>query len=254
MNDSNLNTYTSTNVINWYTHLTEITAAEKHLFELHKEFLSKANVLDIGIGGGRTTAYLIDKCAGYIGVDYSQGFVEIVKQKYPKANIQLADARDLIPFEDKKFDVINFSFNGIDYVGLEDRKKIFSEINRVLKPNGLFFFSTHNKDHFTFDQQPWTDKNNSFFTNLKTFIKLLPFLPKHALQKKKEIRFNDYSIINDSAHNYSLMTFYTSPQFLKKQLKDHHFADVKLFSKDAKEVDEKKLDDWIFVSCKKSLA
>lgn len=254
MNDGNLNTYTSTNVINWYTDLNEITRVENYLFELNKELLANAFVLDIGIGGGRTTAYLLDKCANYIGIDYSQGFVDVVKKKYPKTNIQLADARDLIQFEDKKFDIVNFSFNGIDYVDLNDRKKILSEINRVLKPNGLFFFSTHNKNHYTFDRQPWTNKNNSFFTNFKTFIKLLPFLPKHARQKKKEIRFNDYAIMNDSAHNYSLMTFYTSPQFLKKQLQEHCFAEVQLFSKDTKQVNENELDDWIFVSCKKSLS
>lgn len=253
MNDSNLNTYNSPEVISWYANLNEITPVEKYLFDSNKDLLSKASVLDIGIGGGRTTSYLIDKCTKYTGIDYAQGFVDSVKKKYPNANIQIADARNLSNFKDKEFEIVNFSFNGIDYVGAEDRKKIFSEINRVLKPNGLFFFSTHNKDHSTFDRQPWTDKNNSFFTNLKTFIKLLPFLRRHALQKKNELRFNDYAIINDSAHNYSLMTFYTSPQFLKKQLQNHHFTDIFLFSKNAKQENEKDLDDWIFVSCKRSL-
>ena len=254
MNDGNLNTYNSFNVINWYVDLNGITKVEEFLFESNANILTNATVLDVGVGGGRTTAYLLDKCAKYIGIDYSQGFVDVVKQKYPKANIQLADARDLIQFEDKKFDIVNFSFNGIDYVDLNDRKKILSEINRVLKPNGLFFFSTHNKSHFTFDRQPWTNKNNSFFTNFKTFIKLLPFLPKHARKKKKEIRFSDHAIINDSAHNYSLMTFYTSPQFLRKQLHTHSFTDIQLFTKNAKHANENALDDWIFVSCKKSLS
>ncbi len=254
MNDSNLNTYNSYEVINWYKNLGGITPVENYFFESNKDLLSKAFVLDIGIGGGRTTDYLIDKCANYTGIDYSQGFVDVVKKKYPKADILNADARNLQNFEAKKFDIVNFSFNGIDYVGVDDREKIFLEINRVLKPNGLFFFSTHNKDHVTFDRQPWTDKNSSFLTKIKTFIKLLPFLGKHVIQKKNELRFSDYAIINDSAHNYSLMTFYTSPVFLKKQLSKHHFSNINFFSKNAKQVDEKDLDDWIFVSCNRSSA
>ena len=110
MNDSNLNTYNSYEVINWYKNLGGITQVEKYFFESNKDLLPKASVLDIGIGGGRTTDYLIDKCANYTGIDYSQGFVDVVKKKYPKADILNADARNLLNFEAKKFDIVNFSF------------------------------------------------------------------------------------------------------------------------------------------------
>ncbi|MDP1801083.1 MAG: class I SAM-dependent methyltransferase [Bacteroidota bacterium] len=254
MSELNLNTYNSDAVIKWYKHLNEITFVEKKIFETHKDLLASSKILDIGIGGGRTTAYLLDKCKSYTGIDYSKGFVDAVKKKYPNADIRLADARDLKAFENNSFDLVNFSFNGIDYVGPEDRKKIFNEIYRVLKPGAFFFFSTHNKDHKTFDQFPWLDKNNSFITNLKTFVKLLPFLPRHLKQKRKEINLNDYSVINDSAHNYGLLTFYTSPQFLKKQLTHHSFNEICLLSKNGETVSDDKLDDWIFVTCKRSSA
>lgn len=252
MNEVNLNTYNSDSVIKWYQHLNAITPVEKKIFEYHKDLLANSKLLDIGIGGGRTTAYLIDKCKNYTGIDYSKGFVDTVKQKYPSADIRLMDARDLKGIENSTYDLVNFSFNGIDYVGPEDRKKIFNEIYRVLKPNALFFFSTHNKDHETFDQFPWRDKNNGFITNLKTFIKLLPFLPRHFNKKKEEIRLKDYAVINDSAHNFGLLTFYTSPKFLKEQLTDHNFNEITFFSKNAETVIDNKLDDWIFVTCKRS--
>ncbi|MBA2613915.1 MAG: class I SAM-dependent methyltransferase [Bacteroidetes bacterium] len=253
MSDPNLNTYNSATVIKWYDHLDALTPIEKYFFELHKDLILRSNILDIGIGGGRTTAYLVSICKNYIGIDYSKGFVETVKTKFPNADIRLIDARDLSAFENNTFDLVNFSFNGIDYVSLDDRKKILSEINRVLKPNGVFFFSTHNKDHTTFDQLPWRNKSNNLITNLKTFIKLLPFLPKHLKQKEKEIRLKEYAIINDSAHNYGLFTFYTSPRFLKEQLNTYHFYDIALFSKNGKIENDETLDDWIFVTCKRSV-
>lgn len=254
MKDTNLNTYNSGKVINWYKNLNELVAAERIVFENNKAVLLQGNVLDIGIGGGRTTAYLVNKCKHYTGIDYSQGFVSAAQIKYPKKDIRLMDARDLSVFVNNSFDFVNFSFNGIDYVSPADRQKIFSEINRVLKPGGIFFFSTHNKDHFSFGRAPWLNKTNSALINLKTFLKLFFYLPKHLQQKRKEIHLKDYSVINDSAHNYSLMTFYTTPQFLRTQLSDKKFTEIILLSKDGQARADIDLDEWIFVSCKRSLA
>ncbi|MEO6305823.1 MAG: class I SAM-dependent methyltransferase [Bacteroidia bacterium] len=251
MSELNLKTYNSTRIVKWYDNLNAVTLVEKHFFETNKELIAQGSVLDIGIGGGRTTSYLINKCKKYIGIDYSEGFVNAVKKKHLTADIRLMNATDLSEFENNSFDLINFSFNGIDYVGFEDRKKILSEIHRVLKPNGLFLFSTHNKDHFTYNRAPWSNAQNGFITNLKNFIKLLPFLPRHLNQKSKEIHLQDYAIINDSAHNYNLLTFYTSPAFLKQQLTEHKFGNIALFSKNATLVEEGELDDWIFISCEK---
>ncbi len=48
------------------------------------------------------------------------------------------DGRDL-PFEDSSFDCV-WSWQALEHV--EDIEKSFSEINRVLRPNGVFFGST----------------------------------------------------------------------------------------------------------------
>lgn len=249
----NLNTYNSSSVINWYAALKDMTPVELSIFETHRDFLKQAAVLDIGIGGGRTTRYLKDKCKAYTGIDYSKGFVTQIKKEFPEVSSLVMDARDLSTFGDQSFDFVNFSFNGIDYVNLKDRTKIFSEIERVLKPNGLFFFSTHNKDHKSFHLDPWRSEHNSFFTNIKTFIKLSPFLLRKLKNKKHEEILSDYAIINDSAHNYSLFTFYTSVSFLKKQLSESKFDTSRLYSKTGKEATDAELDDWIFVLTRKSV-
>ncbi|MDP3555833.1 MAG: class I SAM-dependent methyltransferase [Bacteroidota bacterium] len=253
MSNNNLKTYNSAAVVKWYEELDTITEVEKSVFENNKEIISSSNLLDIGIGGGRTTRYLIDKCKNYTGIDYSQGFVNSAKKKYPLADLRFMDARNLASFEENSFGFVNFSFNGIDYVNLDDRIKILHEINRVLKPGGVFFFSTHNKEHPSFNKFPWLSNINTFFTNLKTFLKLIPHLPKHFTQKRAEIFSEDYAIINDSAHNFKLLTFYTSSDFLKKQLTNAGFISIELLLKNGSLTTNNKLDDWIFVTCKKSL-
>jgi hypothetical protein len=101
---------------------------------------------------------------------------------------------------------------------------------------------------------PWLNKNNDLITNLKTFIKLSVFYINHLIKKGEEIYSDNYAIINDSAHNYNLLTFYTSPEFLKKQLTDNGFTEIELLLKNGDRSTPNKLDDWIFVTCKKLLS
>jgi SAM-dependent methyltransferase len=184
--DNNLLTYNAGSVVKWYEQLAEITIAEKTIFDRYAALISEGDLLDIGIGGGRTTAFLSDKCKSYTGIDYSQEFVSSCKKRFPVLKIQLCDARNLSGFDNNTFDFVNFSFNGIDYTDTDGRQNILSEINRVLKPNGIFFFSTHNKDHSTFYKNPWRNKENGVIINLKTFIKLLPFQFRKLRNRKKE--------------------------------------------------------------------
>ena len=249
--DKNLKAYRSKQVVNWYKQLHGIIPIEKRVFEENKELLKRSNVLDIGIGGGRTTAYLLKICKSYVGIDYSESFVNSVKKTYPEATCFVMDARDLSAFKDASFDFVNFSFNGIDYVEEKGRKKILSEIKRILKPGGVFFFSTHNKNHRTFRANPWLNSDNSLFINVKTFIKLLPFFFRKTKQSKNEIINGDYAIINDSAHQYSLMTFYTTPAFLREQLMQEGFGEITFYGRSGEKKDDTELEDWIFSTTKK---
>lgn len=249
--EKNLRIYSSKQVVDWYRRLREIIPVEKKIFEQHDGLLRQENLLDIGIGGGRTTSYLLTRCKKYSGIDYSAKFVETVKKEWPGADCRVMDARDLTSLKEGCFGFVNFSFNGIDYVDAEGRKQILSGISRVLKPGGIFFFSTHNKDHVSFNKAPWLNRNNSLFTNLKTFLKLLPFLNRKRTGKKREQIFNDYAVITDSAHNYRLMTFYTTPGFLRKQLAAEGFEEINFYLRSGEKKEDHQLEDWIFVTAKK---
>ncbi|MBL7931577.1 MAG: class I SAM-dependent methyltransferase [Bacteroidia bacterium] len=250
--DKNLETYNRKDVVNWYSRLTDLLHVEKAFFERKSETLKTGKILDIGVGGGRTTAYLFQHCKSYTGIDYSENFVKILRMRFPATDIRHMDVRNLSAFPDNSFDLVNFSFNGIDYIDLAGRNRSLKEIWRVLKPGTTFFFSTHNKDHSSFGKPPWLSTQNSFLINLKTFLKLLPFLPKNLKTRKLETITEEYAIINDSAHNYGLLTFYTSIKYLKKQLHDAGFHDIVMYTKDGCLVgSENPAEDWIFIECSK---
>lgn len=106
--------------------------------------LAASRVLDLGVGGGRTTAALAGRCRGYVGVDLSEPMIAACRQRFPGLHLEVADARAL-PFADAAFDLVLFSFNGIDLVGdAAQRRQVLAECARVLAPGGAMIHSSHN--------------------------------------------------------------------------------------------------------------
>lgn len=218
MTHQNLDSWNNSNVTNEYEELNLRFDGEVAHLEFCKELIENGRILDLGIGAGRTTGMLFPRAKEYIGIDYSQDFVNRAQVNFPKADIRLGDARDLSVFEDESFDVVFFSFNGIDYIDLEGRMNCLKEVNRVLKKDGHFIFSTHNRSLKTFNQFTSTLRHENGFIKLKSFVKSLRYYPIHIKMKQSEEVYDQYAIINDSAHNFSLLTFYITKEEQQKQL------------------------------------
>lgn len=139
----NLRTYRVPEVASHYAALNYLTACEQLLFRTHIK--PGMAVLDLGVGGGRTTPYLSRVASRYVGVDYSEAMVFACRRKFPNLDFMLADASDLTVFADASFDAIVFSFNGMDcLVPDENRLRCLRECWRVLRPTGVLVFSSHN--------------------------------------------------------------------------------------------------------------
>lgn len=139
----NLTRYNDTSVVDYYAQLLELEPYEKGLFE--KYIPNGARVLDIGVGGGRTTPWLAARSESYLGIDYAFAMVEVCRGKFPDLRFEQMDATDLSAIASASVDVVVFSFNGIDHIHpAENRAKCLLEVNRVLAPTGLFIFSEHN--------------------------------------------------------------------------------------------------------------
>jgi ubiquinone/menaquinone biosynthesis C-methylase UbiE len=101
-------------------------------------------MLDLGVGGGRTTAHFAALAGSYLGVDYSEEMVRACTVRFPHLRFMQADARAMPQCADASFDFVLFSYNGIDYVEETGRQRVLDEVRRVLSPHGSFAFSTHN--------------------------------------------------------------------------------------------------------------
>ncbi|MDQ4074085.1 MAG: class I SAM-dependent methyltransferase [Thermoproteota archaeon] len=105
-------------------------------------------VLEIGAGHGRDSLFFASSGIEVYALDYSATGMELLGKKAHvkgfKIKTQVFDARNPLPFPDAYFDsvyshmVFNMRFSKAEL------HSAFSEINRVLKPEGLYFFSVRN--------------------------------------------------------------------------------------------------------------
>ena len=109
--DQNLTVFDDEQIASFYDAMEGLSACETVLFEAH---VNGDAVLDLGVGAGRTTPKLSELADSYVGLDYSPAMIDVCRRKYPQQAFVVADAADLSQFESSSFDVVVFSFNGID--------------------------------------------------------------------------------------------------------------------------------------------
>ncbi len=225
----NRRAYTGKPMLHWYGDLDVMQDAERAILEQIGPLIKNKRLLDIGVGGGRTTKLLLPISRNYVGIDYAPDLVETAKGKYPEANILCRDARDLTSFDNATFDFVLASNNGLDYMVHEDRIAVMKEVFRVLKASGLFMFSTHNRDYEDFDRLPWQQRLSFDLDFLKNCAHALYYLPKHLSLNEHAMQSDKYAVINDNAHGYSLLTYYLSIDQQIEQLTQAGFVGTEAY-------------------------
>ena len=114
-----------------------------------KNLSDKSRVLEIGLGPARLTIEVDvnTKCEKY-ALDFSKEMLRTAKKRLLRHNLFKywnlinSDAFKL-PFRDEAFDFV-YTFRLIRHLGLVERARIYSEINRVLKKRGVLVFDAQN--------------------------------------------------------------------------------------------------------------
>ncbi len=233
MTDKNKETYKASSIVWHYQQLSQLQAAEQTIIALLKDRFTTLKMLDIGIGGGRTTQHFSPLVGEYIGIDYSAEMIVACQQRFLDSpqpmSLEVGDARNMNQFADNSFDLILFSFNGIDYVSHSDRLQILQEIRRVGKSGCYVFFSSHNLQSMArkFDYQTQISLNP-----LKTYVNLvmLGFLKLfNPSITRKQLKTAGHLMIRDESHNFRLQTYYIRPEEQLKQL-ESSFNNIEIYS------------------------
>lgn len=114
------------------------------LAHIQKNHSGNCAVLDIGCGAGFLSNALALAGHSVTGIDLSTSSLDIAK-KYDstsRVRYEIADAT-AIPYQDSTFDVV-CAMDFLEHV--EEPGKVIAEASRILKPGGLFFFHTFNRN------------------------------------------------------------------------------------------------------------
>ncbi len=98
----------------------------------------QSTVLDLGCGFGRELAVFVEKGYDTYGIDGSRELLKLAKKRAPKAKTKLMDLRNTLSYEDTFFDGV-WARNSLHHLEPNDLSNAFSEIKRILKPNGILF-------------------------------------------------------------------------------------------------------------------
>lgn len=142
---------------NWYTaydHPIALLRAENKVRspwvaqELNKRWKTPISFLDIGCGAGFLTNDLAKLGHQVTGIDISHKSLEVAKQhdEGKRVNYLHGNAYHL-PFNNASFDAVS-AMDILEHV--ENPKNLIQEAARVLKPKGLFFFHTFNRNPLSY--------------------------------------------------------------------------------------------------------
>jgi SAM-dependent methyltransferase len=242
-------------IVDYYATTSELAPGEQVLFERFRADIVGKAVLDIGIGTGRTTPYLMARAAEYTGVDYSPEMIEKAKELHPAANLLECDARDLSRFGAARFDCIVFSFNGIDSVSDADRQIVLKQVLAALRPGGLFLFSSHNLA--SAKTSAYSLKNLPLSANPVRLVRSLRYYLKgilnHLRARRHEVRTPDYALLTERATHYRYLNYHISKALQVEQLDRAGFAGVELFDEAGQPtgVQRDDRDRWIHYAARK---
>lgn len=105
-------------------------------------------ILDIGCGAGFLTNPLAEKSHDVTGIDISESSLETARKYDVTGGVKYINANAYeLPFSDGLFDVV-FAMDVLEHV--ENPEKLIKEASRVLKPGGLFFFHTFNRNWLSY--------------------------------------------------------------------------------------------------------
>lgn len=227
MNNSTL--YNSTKSVNKYTKAYKIQKPEQEFINFLWDAIKDMSLLDLWVWWWRTTLHFAHRVKSYTWTDIAPRLVNWCKKRFfhnKEFSFIVCDASNLKDFWNDSYDIVLFSFNGIDYLDFESREKCLGEVYRVLKKWWYFFFSSHNI--LSFPSLFWIQKT---YNPIKICWRIFRFFMLKFLNDKYESLMKKWKcIINDGSWWYKLKTAYIHPELQIADLVQAWFTNVSQFS------------------------
>ena len=254
-----------------YSTWADLQKPEAVILDRMKRQLPAMRMLDIGIGGGRTTLHFAGAAREYVGIDFDRKMIDACERRFADrshgVSFLVCDARSMRIFDDSSFDFILFSFNGIDYLSHEDRLQALREVRRVGKNGQYFVFSSHNLNAVA----RLIVSPRRLLSRLVRRRLSLGRLWRHAIlrvrnEPARRLRSQQHAFIYDGVYSHKLSWllyslwkglgrfYYIKPEAQLRQLREAGYEVADVYSEEGETLTEHQLisntDYWLYYRCR----
>jgi len=145
--------------------------------------IKNKDILDIGCGYGWFELSVLKRgCNKIIGTEISEEDLKTAKDNIDNEKIEfLEGSATELPFANKSFDTV-VSWEVIEHIPKNTENKMFSEVNRILKNDGVFYLSTPCDNIFSniFDPAWWLIGHRHYKKN-----ELIKFAENNGFKSEK---------------------------------------------------------------------
>ena len=218
-----------------------LTPPERVLLSRLRGRWAEIDMLDLGVGAGRTAYTFAAITRDYVGLDFAPGMIERARRVVPedaRTHFAVHDARDLSPWHGRGFGVVLFSFNGLDAVPPEDRDAVVGEVRKVIADDGLFAFSAHSLDALPFEvslRRP--SLHAPIRTTYRSARRAIGLARANRQVDLARARARGWTLVRDEAHDFSLVLCYVSAAHQVAQLASAGFEHCEVLDMRGRPVD-----------------
>jgi SAM-dependent methyltransferase len=247
----NQRVYHAARVPNYYRSDRLDNAETAALLAYQPQFAGR-DVLDLGVGPGRTAFFLAPLARRYVCVDSSPPMIDRLRQRLPGIDARLADMRDLSWATPQSFDFVFASCNLIDAVSHEDRLVVLREVRRVLRPEGIFAFSSHNRRFRAALSGPRLVWARNPGTQALHVLRFARSVVNHVRVRRFRRIEPGYALLNDPGHDYAALHYYIDRDRQRQQLEDAGYRLLSIFDSNgrlvASEDDDRQETSLLYVA------
>lgn len=215
---------------------TELRAVEAVILERYGGALA-GRTLELGCGAGRVTGHLAKISQSVHGLDVSPSMIAYCRERHPEATFSERDIRSLADFEDRSYEAVVAPFNVLDVLGDRDRDRVLEDIHRILTDGGLLVMSSHNQAFAPLVRSPKPTVKGEPRHVLASIVYHWRRWINHRRLARLQRADTDHAIINDSAHNYSLLHYYVLRDAQERKLNARGFELLECLDLDGRRVE-----------------
>ena len=106
-------------------------------------FPKDGKILELGAGQAQDSCYFAEQGFSVTATDFEGDALELATQKIARRNVDVeirnVDLREELPFDSRSFDAV-YAHLSLHYFDQETTRRLFREIQRILKPGGVLAF------------------------------------------------------------------------------------------------------------------